>query len=83
MNTWLPPFVYTFLKDADQLRESFSIGLAYLYWIFSIAVPSDKLPMALPPDWLHQTEIMVSILPICDNPREDSLRSTRMFEAGD
>lgn len=61
MKTWLPPLVYTFLKDADQLRAPLLISLTYLYWIFSIAVPSDKLPMALPPDWLHQTGVSVSL----------------------
>ncbi len=61
MNAWLPPFVYTFLMGRGQLRKPHEAERTCLYWMFWIAVPSDKLPMALPPDWLHQTDVSVSL----------------------
>ena len=58
---------------------------SHRYNTFSIAVPSDRLPMALPPDWLHQTdtEVVQLAVPKAEVIRKDVLRSTRILVAGD
>ena len=58
---------------------------SYRYNTFSIAVPSDRLPMALPPDWLHQTDTEVGKLATfkAEEIENNLLRSTRILVAGD